>query len=154
MFIIRDSPTYEKKPWKAPDLPVKYSRMLFLPQNDSLLKNILPVIEHSVKNKENVKFPGHCWKYGRAYLTPGYFFFHWCVKKWGSGDFCDYLIEGWCIVSFEAFKYFVYFIRVSDYCNYSQFMAAFWTYQRVHLIDFFKSALLCLVDNCSIWTSK
>jgi hypothetical protein len=41
-----------------------------------LNENILPVIEHSVKNKENVKFPGHCLKYGRTYLTLGYFFFH------------------------------------------------------------------------------
>jgi len=64
VFIILDSQTYvkqtAKKPQKAPDLPMKYSRMLFPPKNDSLLVNILPVIEHSVKNKENVKFPGHC----------------------------------------------------------------------------------------------
>jgi len=58
---------------------MKYSRMLFLPKKDSLIVNILSVIEHSVKNIENVKFPRHCWKYGRALLTLGYFFFHWCV---------------------------------------------------------------------------
>ena len=57
-----------KKSWKVPDLPMKYSRMISIPKNDSLLENILPVIEHSVKNKENMKFPGHFWKYGRAYL--------------------------------------------------------------------------------------
>jgi len=59
VFIIRDSQTYIKKPRKAPDLPMKYSRIFFLPKNDSLLENILPVIEHSVKNEENVRFPGH-----------------------------------------------------------------------------------------------
>jgi hypothetical protein len=37
---------------------MKYLRMLFPPKNDSLIVNILPVIERSVKNKENVKFPG------------------------------------------------------------------------------------------------
>jgi len=68
--LIRDSPTYEKKPCKAHDLPMIYSRMLFLPKNDSFLTNMLPAIEHAVKNKENVKFPGHCLKYGRAYLSP------------------------------------------------------------------------------------
>jgi len=41
---------------------MKYSRMLFLPKNDRLIVNILSVIKHSVKNKENVKFPGHCKK--------------------------------------------------------------------------------------------
>jgi hypothetical protein len=37
---------------------MKYSRMLFLPKNDSLIVNTLAVIEHSVKNKKNVKFQG------------------------------------------------------------------------------------------------
>ena len=48
-----------KKTVKTPDLPMKYSRMLFQPKNDTLLVNILSVIEHSVKNIENVKFPWH-----------------------------------------------------------------------------------------------
>lgn len=34
---------------------MKYARMLFPAKNDSLLENILPVIEHPVKNKETVK---------------------------------------------------------------------------------------------------
>ncbi len=50
--------------------------MLFLPKNGSLIVNTLSVIEHSVKNKENVKFLWHCLKCGRAYLAPGYFFAH------------------------------------------------------------------------------
>jgi hypothetical protein len=37
---------------------MKYLQMLFPPKNDSLIVNILPVIEHSVNNKKNVKFPG------------------------------------------------------------------------------------------------
>jgi len=37
---------------------MKYSRMLFPPKNNSFLVNILPLIKHSVKNKENVRFPG------------------------------------------------------------------------------------------------
>jgi hypothetical protein len=48
--------------------------MLFSPKNYSLILAILPVIKHSVKAIENVKFPGHCLKYGRAYLTLGYLF--------------------------------------------------------------------------------
>ena len=43
--------------------------MLFPAKNDSLLENILPVIEHPVKNKETVKIQGYFWKYGWAYLT-------------------------------------------------------------------------------------
>jgi hypothetical protein len=66
----RDSPTYEKKQCKAHDLLMIYSRMLFPPKNESFLINKLPDIENAVKNKENVKFPGHCLKYGRAYLSP------------------------------------------------------------------------------------
>ena len=84
-----------------------------------------------------MKFPGHCWKYVQAHLTPWYYFFYWCERKWGSGGLDFNFIEGWCIVSFETFKYFIYFIRVIDYCNYLHFMAAFWTYQRVHLINLF-----------------
>jgi hypothetical protein len=34
---------------------MKYSRILFTIKNDNFLLNILPVIEHPVKNKENVK---------------------------------------------------------------------------------------------------
>jgi len=34
---------------------MKYARMLFPANNDSLLENILPVIEHPVKNNETVK---------------------------------------------------------------------------------------------------
>jgi len=51
---------------------MKCSRMLFLPKNYSLLVNMLPSTEHSVKNKENVKLPSHFLKYGRAY-------FHICI---------------------------------------------------------------------------
>jgi len=50
---------------------MKYSRMLFLPKNDSFLVNMLPVIENSVKNGENMKFLTYCWKYVRAYLSLG-----------------------------------------------------------------------------------
>jgi hypothetical protein len=35
---------------------MKYSRILFLPKNDSLLVDMLPVLEHSVKNEENMQF--------------------------------------------------------------------------------------------------
>jgi hypothetical protein len=33
---------------------MKYSRMLFLPKNDSPLVNMLPILEHAVKNNENM----------------------------------------------------------------------------------------------------
>jgi len=49
---------------------MKYSRMLFLPKNDSLIVNILSVIEHSGNNKENVKFPECFQKKVQAYFTP------------------------------------------------------------------------------------
>jgi hypothetical protein len=34
---------------------MKYSRILFTIKNDNFLLNILPVLYHPVKNKENVK---------------------------------------------------------------------------------------------------
>jgi len=43
-IIIRDSLIYEK-PVKSPDLPLKYSRMIFPPKNNSIIVNILPVIK-------------------------------------------------------------------------------------------------------------
>ena len=60
---------------------MKYSQMLFLPKNVIILIHMLPSTAHSFKNKENVKFPGHCWKYGRVYFTLWYFFFHRCVSE-------------------------------------------------------------------------
>ncbi len=38
-----------KKPLKAHVLPMKYSRMLFLSKYYTLIANILPKMEHSVK---------------------------------------------------------------------------------------------------------
>ena len=43
---------------------MKYARTFFPIKNQSLIINILPAIELSVKNMENVKFPGHCGKIG------------------------------------------------------------------------------------------
>jgi hypothetical protein len=50
---------------------MKYSKMHFLPKNDSLLVKMLPAMEHSVNYKENMKFLGYCLRYVCAYLTLG-----------------------------------------------------------------------------------
>jgi len=92
--------TYERIPWKTPDLPKKYPQVSFPTKNDSFLTNRLPVIEHPVKNKENVKFLEYCWKYGQTYLASGNSSFI-DNRKWGSGDFCHILLKGGVLFLFR-----------------------------------------------------
>ena len=46
---------------------MEYLRMLLPPKNDSLLVKMLPVIEHSVKNIENVKDSWKVWAHGASW---------------------------------------------------------------------------------------
>ena len=119
---------------------MKYSRMLFLPQNDTLIVNILPVIEHSVKNKEKVKFPGHFWNMDGHTSPSGESAKLTSVIETGSGGFCCYLIEWRRMVSFQTFQYFVYFGRFSYDGDDSHFMRTFWTDQRIDLIHLYQSS--------------
>jgi hypothetical protein len=49
---------------------------VFTCEKTNLLINILLRTRYTIKNKEKMKFPGYFCKYGRAYITPGYFFSH------------------------------------------------------------------------------
>jgi hypothetical protein len=57
VFIIRDSPTYAKKAAKTSRFAHEIFSNAFPPEKRKPLVNMLPILEHSVNNEENVKFP-------------------------------------------------------------------------------------------------
>jgi len=52
----------------------------------------------------------------------------------GLGDFCYNLIERRSVVAFQAFKYFVHLLKISNDRNDFHFASTFWVYQRVHFV--------------------